>query len=236
MQLEVFDSEICPIHSLRKFADRFPEGKDALGCFHDLVLQRPDSTIEPFDVLDVAGIEASKSGLWALDDFRPVIDFWRICSKYSSREALEQAVLQGDYDCVAKAGEPVDIWLQEWNNMATVMNHGGGHRFAALWIWHQDHRESLSMHARVTRFQLNPKCVELAQTHQLWIVRRPEDVPWWVEALLGHGIEDYPNGHGRCYAYPRASLLEPLFARAFARIDLFDLSKFVLELEKIELG
>lgn len=230
MQLDIFDSQLCPIHSLRKFADRFPDRNGALTCFHELVLQLPNPEAGPFDILNVAGIEASKSGLWALKDFRPKIDWWRICTKYPSRDDLERAVLEGDYDCVTKPGEPVQIWLQEWDGVATVMNSGGGHRFAALWIWHQDHRESLPMAARVTRFQLNPKCVELAQSHLLWLVRAPEDVPWWVEALLGHGIEDYPTGHGRCYAYPRTSFLEPLFARVFTRLGGFDLSNFVLKL------
>lgn len=46
---------------------------------------------------------------------------------------------------------------------------------------------------------------------RIWLVCVPEAVPWWVEALLGYGIEDYPTGHGGCYANTLQGYAKPIF-------------------------
>jgi hypothetical protein len=198
------------------------------------------------DVRDIYGITASKSHIvplsalsrtWSVDD---------ILAERQDVEDLVRAVLQGNFDCVARNGQPVRVVEQEWDGRLYVSNDGGSHRFAAIWRWHREQERPLMMDCAISKARLSSSTLDAVTQNHYWILT--VETPWTLQLLLDlagdqsliaeaqqrySGIAVRDLGHGECcVAYPRlhpkASVLDDWLADGFA----LDLSSAVLQLAR----
>lgn len=220
---ELFTSKRTMKEDLKSMGILFPKHDDFFGTFNKLIVEQKEGA-QQVDIRDIDALEANKSGVSELKDFRDIIDFNRLLSKYKDMDAVAESIFYADHDSITQRDHPIPVKRQAWDNYMTVANNGGGHRLAALWLWHTDNEVPRMLNCEVTDFAINPSCVQKVREYHLLIVDERK-IPAPIRLLLvGQKYCTLPIG--RCYAIPKSTLRAALCKNWMKSQN--DLSEYIL--------
>jgi hypothetical protein len=204
------------------------------------------------DMRDMFGICASKSHIVPLAELSQTASIDDILAERDVKVLIDE-VLYGSIDCVARAGQPVDVREQVWDGRLYVSNDGGSHRFAAIWRWHREQGQPLMKDCAVRGVSLAAGTVEAVASHRYWLlVLECEPEAYGIlsvagvrslipdHARKGRGIplrfldSDFVGGGQRspecCIAYPRNHPLAEVLDEWLEASPALDLSEVILKL------